>query len=66
MIIVGGGVANMGDILLNPAREVVRERAFPLLVQAVRIVNAQNIDGAGLLGAAAFAFQHRLNQEGAR
>jgi len=66
MIIVGGGVANMGDILLNPAREVVGERAFSLLVQAVRIVNAQNIDEAGLLGAAAFAFQHRLNQKGAR
>ena len=66
MIIVGGGVAKMGDILLNPAREVVGERAFPLLVQAVRIVNARNIDEAGLLGAAAFAFQHRLNQKGAR
>ncbi len=63
MIIVGGGVARMGDLLLNPAREVVRERAFPLLTQAVRIVKAKNIDDAGLLGAAAFAFQHRLNQE---
>jgi len=66
MIVIGGGVARMGDLLLAPAREVVRKRAFPLSVQAVRIVNAQNIDEAGLLGVAAFAFQHRLNQEGAR
>ena len=28
MIIVGGGMAKMGDLLLNPARQVVRERAF--------------------------------------
>ena len=66
MIVIGGGVAKMGDLLLDPAREVVRKRAFSLSVQAVRIVNARNIDEAGLLGTAAFAFQHRLNQEGAR
>ncbi len=57
MIIVGGGMAKMGDLLLNPARQVVRERAFSLSAQAVRIVPAQLGDDAGVLGAAIFAFQ---------
>ena len=41
MIIVGGGMSKMGELLLNPARQVVRERAFPLCAEVVRIVAAQ-------------------------
>ncbi len=62
MIIVGGGVAQMGDLLLNPARQVVRERAFQLPAQVVRIVPAQLGDNAGVLGAAIFAHQQRLDE----
>jgi glucokinase len=57
MIIVGGGVAQMGDLLLAPARRVVEARAFKLPAQAVRIVPAHLGDEAGVLGAAVFAFQ---------
>jgi len=57
MIIVGGGVAKMGELLLEPARQVVKGRAFPLLAQAVRIVSAQLGEDAGVLGAAAFAYK---------
>jgi glucokinase len=57
MIIVGGGMSKMGDLLLNPARQVVRERAFQLSAQAVRIVPAQLGENAGVLGAAIFAFE---------
>ncbi len=56
MIIVGGGVAQMGDLLLEPARQVVKERAFQLSARAVRIVSAQLGDSAGVLGAAVFAY----------
>jgi glucokinase len=56
MIVIGGGVAKMGDLLLNPARRVVMERAFPESVAAVRIVTTELGDDAGLLGAAHFAF----------
>ena len=59
MIIVGGGVAKMGDLLLNPARQVVRERAYQLPAQAVRIVPAQLGDDSGVFGAAIFARQQR-------
>jgi len=61
MIIIGGGMAKMGDLLLNPARQVVRERAFQLSAQAVRIVPAQLGDDAGVLGAAVFAFQQEVD-----
>jgi len=59
MIIVGGGMAKMGDLLLGPARRVVRERAFSLSAQAVRIVPAQLGDDAGVFGAAIFARQQK-------
>jgi len=62
MIIVGGGMVKMGDLLLDPARQVVRERAFQLPAQAVSIVPAQLGDDAGVLGAAIFAFQQELDQ----
>ncbi|MCL0092022.1 ROK family protein [Dehalococcoidales bacterium] len=61
MIIVGGGMAQMGELLLNPARQVVTERAFKLPAQAVRIVPAQLGDNAGVLGAAIFARQQNLD-----
>ena len=61
MIIVGGGMAKMGDLLLESARRVVEERAFALSAQAVRIVPARLGDDVGVLGAAAFARQQKLN-----
>ena len=57
MIIIGGGMSKMGDLLLNPARQVVKERAYQLLAQAVRIVPAELGDNAEVLGAAIFARQ---------
>jgi glucokinase len=60
MIIIGGGMAQMGDLLLDTARQVVEERALPLSAQAVRIVTAQLGDNAGVLGAAVFARQQKL------
>ena len=59
MIIVGGGLSKMGDLLLNPARQVVRKKAFTLSAQAVRIVPSQLGDDAGVFGAAIFAFQQK-------
>ena len=59
MVIVGGGVAKLGELLLEPARRVVRERAFPVSAQAVRIVTARLGEEAGIHGAAAFALEQR-------
>jgi glucokinase len=63
IIIVGGGVAGMGDLLLNPARQVVRERAFPVSSAAVRIVTTELGHDAGLLGATRLAFKQVADRE---
>jgi glucokinase len=57
IIIVGGGLSKLGDLLLKPAIEVIQERAFKLPTRAVRIVTSQLRDDAGILGAAIFARQ---------
>jgi len=56
MIVIGGGVSNLGEMLLNPAREMVRQRAFDLPLSTVRIVRSQIGAAAGALGAAALVF----------
>jgi glucokinase len=55
-IVVGGGIAQAGDLLLEPARAVVRQRAFPQILREVEIVQAALGDLSGLYGAAALVF----------
>lgn len=50
-IVIGGGVSRMGDLLLGPAREVVRQRCFPLSQEGLQIVAGALGDRAGALGA---------------
>lgn len=57
LVIIGGGVAKIGDRLLSPARQLVSARVFPLLAQAVRILPARLGADAGVIGAAIFAFE---------
>jgi glucokinase len=57
MIVIGGGLSNMGDMLLGPAFKVAEERAFKEAFQAVRMVTAELGRNSGVLGAAAFALQ---------
>jgi glucokinase-like ROK family protein len=40
MVIIGGGVAQSGDILLEPIRLAVQRRSLPAATRAVRITNA--------------------------
>jgi glucokinase len=51
-VVVGGGVIAAGDLLLDPAREVVRERALTPNRDVVRIVPAAFGAEAGMIGAA--------------
>ena len=57
MIIVGGGLSKMGELLLGPARQVVKQRAVQICAGAVHIVTAALGDDAGVLGAAIYARQ---------
>ncbi|HEX8123583.1 MAG TPA: ROK family protein [Solirubrobacteraceae bacterium] len=55
VVVVGGGMVAAGDLLLEPARSVVRERALPPSRDVVSIVPARFGGESGMLGAALFA-----------
>ncbi len=57
VIVVGGGVAGMGEMLLGPARKMVTERAFPTSAESVSVVASQLGNDVGIIGAAVFALQ---------
>jgi glucokinase len=55
LIVIGGGAVAAGDLLLDPARAVVAERALPPAREMVRIVPAHFGGESGMLGAALLA-----------
>lgn len=57
VVVIGGGVARMGERLLGPARLVVCDKAFKLGSDAVRIVQGALGADAGAVGAAMYARQ---------
>jgi glucokinase len=57
VIVVGGGVAEAGDLVLNPARETMKRWAQPLAAKQVRIVPSRLGIKAGLLGVAKLGFE---------
>ena len=63
IIVFGGGVSKMGDFLLDPVRRLVREKAFSISAQAVKIVTAELGDDVGLLGAAIFAREQKMGRK---
>jgi len=62
LILIGGGLSNMGSLLLDPAIEVVRENAFDISAKAVRIELAQLGDDAAALGSVALVIQEIRKQ----
>lgn len=57
LIVIGGGLSNIGDMLLEPAYRVAGERAFKQAYRAVRFSRAKLGHDSGVLGAAAFALR---------
>ncbi|HEY0633061.1 MAG TPA: ROK family protein [Thermoleophilaceae bacterium] len=55
VVVIGGGASAAGDLLLDPAREVVAQRALRPSRDRVRIVPAAFGEEAGMIGAALFA-----------
>ncbi len=54
MIVVGGGVAQMGDMLLRPAKKSMKQHAFKLPSRAAHVVKSKLGQDAGILGAAVY------------
>lgn len=59
VIVIGGGVSAMGEMLLSPARKSMQEHAFKLPASTVRVVKSKLTPDAGILGAAAWAQQQQ-------
>ncbi|HET6696919.1 MAG TPA: ROK family protein [Gaiellaceae bacterium] len=57
IVVIGGGFAEAGELLLVPARKVVSERALPPGNDDVGIVLAELGSAAGLVGAGLVAFE---------
>jgi glucokinase len=55
VFVVGGGIAQAGDVLFGPLRRTVAARAVALQAKTARIVPAELGDNAGVMGAAARA-----------
>ena len=53
-VVIGGGVAGAGDLLLGPIRAEVRERVHMTALEGVRIVLAELGTRAGSIGAAVY------------
>jgi glucokinase len=56
LIVIGGGLSNIGDMLLEPAFKMAGERAYKQSFQAVRFASPELGRNSGVIGAAAFAF----------
>jgi glucokinase len=55
VVVIGGGVVAAGDLLLEPARRVVAERALAPSRDQARIVPTRFGDASGMIGAALLA-----------
>jgi glucokinase-like ROK family protein len=63
LIVVGGGVAEAGDILLATIRETVYRRSLPLATRELQIVRSELGAMAGVTGAAATVADELFSRE---
>src|SRR6185312_12434894 len=64
MVILGGGVMQMGALMMEPALKVVKEHAMQANMAQARIVAAQLGGNAGLVGAGALPAYYRQQRQG--
>jgi glucokinase len=57
LVVIGGGFAAAGDLLLGPAHEVIERDALKPMREDVRVVRAELGTSAGMIGAAMVAFE---------
>lgn len=54
-VVIAGGVAKAGDLLLKPIERVIKERVFMMPIEQVEIVRAKLGNNAGTVGMAAWS-----------
>jgi glucokinase len=57
VVAIGGQIAKAGAVLFDAIRRTARDYAIPTLLEMCRIVPAERIEDAGILGGAALAWQ---------
>jgi glucokinase len=57
MVILAGGVAEAGELLLEPIRRTMRQHVFMMPVEKVQVVQARLGNNAGVIGAAWWAYE---------
>lgn len=60
VVVIGGGVMNAGDVILNPAREVVKEKTFSEFYENLKIEPAQLGNDAGVIGSAGLLIERGI------
>jgi glucokinase len=63
LVVIGGGVAQSGDLLFGPLRKELRRRARLSFSRNVEVRPAALGTEAGVIGAAGLIFQHRLGSK---
>jgi glucokinase len=56
LIVIGGGVSEVGDLILQPAREEMAKRALPPM-NKIPVKRAEMGGDAGMIGAAEMALE---------
>jgi glucokinase len=62
IIVIGGGIANAGDLILEPARREMMKRAYSVPAKAVKIVQAYLRNDAGIIGSSSIAVDKIKNR----
>ena len=57
MVIIGGGVAQAGDLIFNPLKKTMEKRAFPVPAKVVKIVASSLGRDCTVIGAATLVLQ---------
>ncbi|MBP7460707.1 MAG: ROK family protein [Candidatus Delongbacteria bacterium] len=62
VFIIGGGIANAGDLILEPARHELQKRAYTIPAKKVKVVQAALRNDAGIVGSASIAVDMLKNR----
>ena len=64
-VVVGGGVSQAAEYLLEPARETIKRFVMPPMLDGVEIVRETSGNDVALLGAARLAFEYQEDHDSA-
>jgi len=63
MIVIGGGVSKLGNLLLSSIRQSILKRSLPLATKDLPIVFSSLLEDAGVIGAVNLAMDIYLSME---